>query len=249
MMHVNDFIGKLLMVATEETLYVMGGWGQSINAGSRSSLIAAQSYNQSSTRVKMINAAKDGTRAFDCSGLIKSILWGYTGDDTATGGAKYASNGVPDLSASGLINKCYGVSTDMSTVTPGEVVYMTGHIGVYVGGGYVVESSPKWGNGVQRTELTARKWLKHGFLPYVEYTQENKVHVVPTPTLRRGCRSMKVSQLQDCLVYLGYDLSIDGSYGPDTQKKIRMFQDANHIQIDGIYGPQTYKTLKEVMGK
>lgn len=248
-MHVNDFIGKLMMVATEETLYVMGGWGQALNAGSRLLLIGGQSYNQSSTRKKMINEAPDGTRAFDCSGLIKSILWGYVGDETATGGAKYGSNGVPDLSASGLINKCYGVSTDMSTVTPGEVVYMTGHIGVYVGGGYVIESSPKWKNGVQRTELTARKWLKHGRLPYVEYAKENKVHVVPTPTLRRGCRSMKVSQLQDCLVYLGYELTIDGSFGPETQKKVRQFQDTYKIKVDGIYGPQTYKELKEVIGK
>lgn len=249
MMHVDDFIGKLLMTATEETLYVMGGWGQAINAKSRAALIAAQSYNQSSTRRKMINEAPDGTRAFDCSGLIKSILWGYMGDDSATGGAKYASNGVPDLSASGLINKCYGVSTDMNTVSPGEVIYMTGHIGVYVGGGYVIESSPKWKNGVQRTELSARKWLKHGFLPYVEYDQYNMVHVVPTPTLRRGCRSMKVSQLQDCLDYLGYEIAIDGSYGPDTQKKVRAFQDAYKIQVDGIYGPKTYNKLKEVMGK
>ena len=227
----------------------MGGWGQAINAKSRAALIAAQSYNQSSTRKKMINDAKDGTRAFDCSGLIKSILWGYTGDETATGGAKYASNGVPDLSASGLINKCYGVSTDMSTVTTGEVVYMTGHIGVYVGDGYVVESSPKWKNGVQRTELTARKWLKHGFLPYVEYNQQNTVHVVPTPTLRRGCRSMKVSQLQDCLQSLGYKLAVDGSYGPETQARVRRFQLDNDLMVDSIYGPKTYNKLKEVMGK
>lgn len=248
-MKVQDFISRLLATCCDATLYVMGGWGQAINSKSRAALIASQSYNQSSTRKKMINEAKDGTRAFDCSGLIKSILWGYTGDESATGGAKYASNGVPDLSASGLINRCYGVSTDMSTVTPGEVVYMTGHIGVYVGDGYVVESSPKWKNGVQRTELTARKWLKHGFLPYVEYNQQNTVHVVPTPTLRRGCRSMKVSQLQDCLSYLGYNLSIDGSYGPDTQTKVKRFQASEGIKIDGIYGPQTYNKLKEVMGK
>lgn len=248
-MKVYDFIERLQAACCDTTLYVMGGWGQAINEKSRAALIAAQSYNQSSTRRKMINEAKDGTRAFDCSGLIKSILWGYTGDETATGGARYASNGVPDLSASGLIGKCYGVSTDMSTVTPGEVVYMTGHIGVYVGDGYVVESSPKWKNGVQRTELYARKWLKHGFLPYVEYTQENKVHVVPTPTLRRGCKNMKVAQLQDCLVSLGYIMPIDASYGPKTQRIVSTFQNDRHIQIDGIYGPQTYQKLKEVMGK
>lgn len=249
MMKVNDFIGRLLMVATEETLYVLGGWGQAINAKSRAALIAAQSYNQSSTRRKMINEAKDGTRAFDCCGLIKSILWGYVGDSTATGGAKYASNGVPDLNASGLINKCYGVSTNMSTITPGEVVYMTGHIGVYVGDGYVIESSPKWKNGVQRTALTARKWLKHGFLPYVEYEKANKVHVVPTPTLRRGCKSMKVSQLQDCLSSIGYNIKVDGIYGPDTQSTVRDFQEKHGLKVDGIYGPKSYNKLREVMGK
>lgn len=246
-MKVKDFIAKLYFVACEETLYVMGGWGQTIDASSRGSLIANQKYNQQSTRKKMIEEAKDGTRAFDCSGLIKSILWGYVGSDEKCGGAKYASNGVPDINAAGLIGKCYGVSSDFSKIKEGELVYMSGHVGIYVGDGYVIESSPKWKNGVQRTLLTDRKWLKHGFLPYVEYDTENTVHVVPTPTLRRGCRSMKVSQLQDCLVYLGFDLAIDGSYGPITQKKVRMLQDVNHIQIDGIYGPQTYRKLKEVM--
>lgn len=246
-MKVRDFVDRLLMVCTEKTLYVLGGWGQAITPSSRASLINAQKYNQASTRRKMINEAPDGTRAFDCSGLIKSILWGYVGNDTATGGAKYASNGVQDLNAAGLIGKCYGVSEDFTTIQEGELVYMSGHVGVYVGEGYVVECSPKWKNGVQRTELTQRKWLKHGFIPYVEYEKENTVHVVPTPTLRRGCKSMKVSQLQDCLVYLGYELAIDGSYGPITQKKVRQFQGTYGLQVDGIYGSKTYNTLKEVM--
>lgn len=246
-MYVRDFVDRLLSTACDKTLYVMGGWGQAINSKSRSALIAAQKYNQSSTRKKMINEAEDGTRAFDCSGLIKSILWGYVGDDSATGGAKYASNGVPDLNAAGLIGRCYGVSENFSTIMEGELVYMSGHVGVYVGDGYVVECSPKWKNCVQRTELKQRKWLKHGFLPYVEYQKANTVHVVPTPTLRRGCKSMKVSQLQDCLSSIGYNLQIDGSYGPKTQGIVRLFQKDHDLQVDGIYGPKTYNRLKEVM--
>ncbi len=247
-MYVKDFIDRLLMVCTEETLYVMGGWGQKLTDGAKKQLISAQKYNQSSTRKKMIESASNDTRSFDCSGLIKSVLWGYTGDDTPTGGAKYASGGVPDLNAAGLIGKCYGVSEDFTIIQEGELVYMSGHVGVYLGDGYVVECSPKWKNGVQRTELKQRKWLKHGFLPYVEYAgTSNKVHVVPGPTLRRGCKSMKVSQLQDCLHSIGYNLQIDGSYGPKTQGIVRLFQKDHDLQVDGIYGPKTYATLKEVM--
>ena len=36
--------------------------------------------------------------AFDCVGMIKSVLWGWTGDNTkSNGGAVYQSNGVPDM--------------------------------------------------------------------------------------------------------------------------------------------------------
>lgn len=246
-MKVDNFIVGLMAAEDTKTLYVMGGWGQRLSDSAKQSLISAQKYNQSSTRKKMILEADAETRAFDCSGLIKSVLWGFEGDGTHTGGAKYASNGVPDLNAAGLIGKCYGVSDDFTSIQEGELVYMSGHVGVYVGSGYVVECSPKWKNRVQLTELSARKWLKHGFLPYVEYKEENTVHVVPTPTLRRGCKSMKVAQLQDCLQSLGYKLAVDGSYGPETQGKVRRFQLDNDLMVDSIYGPKTYNKLKEVM--
>ena len=247
MKKVQNFIDAALMICTEKTLYVMGGWGQKLTPSNKVNLINAQKYNKASTRKKMIEESDDDTRAFDCSGLIKSILWGYCGDDTITGGARYGSRNVPDHNAAQLIGDCYGVSDNFEIIKPGEIVYMQGHVGIYVGDGYVVECTPKWKNCVQRTRLEDRKWLKHGFLPYIEYNKEAVVHVVPSPTLRRGCRSMKVSQLQDCLVTLGYDIAIDGSYGPETQKAVKRFQDSEHIQIDGIYGPQTRNKLLEVM--
>lgn len=103
----------------------------------------------------------------DCSGLIKGILWGYPDN------GKYASNGVPDINANTIISKCKDRSTDFSIISKGEFVWMNGHCGVYIGNGQVIESSPKWENGIQITKLSQRKWLKHGFLPWIDYSTKN----------------------------------------------------------------------------
>lgn len=112
----------------------------------------------------------------DCSGLIKGILWGYPDK------GKYASNGVPDTNANNMITThCSGVTKDMKQLRKGMVVWMSGHIGIYCGDGVVVESSPRWENGIQRTypvgcpvpnkhHLNQRKWTKCGYLYWVDYS-------------------------------------------------------------------------------
>lgn len=100
----------------------------------------------------------------DCSGLIKGVLWGYPDN------GKYASNGVLDINANTIISKCKDVSTDFSIISKGEFVWMSGHCGVYIGNGQVIESSPAWENGVQITKLLQRKWKKHGKLPWIDYS-------------------------------------------------------------------------------
>lgn len=115
----------------------------------------------------------------DCSGLIKGILWGYPDK------GKYASNGVPDTNANNMIaTHCSGVTKDMKQLRKGMVVWMSGHIGIYCGDGVVVESSPRWENGIQRTypvgcpiankhHLNQRKWSKCGYLKWVDYSTTN----------------------------------------------------------------------------
>lgn len=115
----------------------------------------------------------------DCSGLIKGILWGYPDK------GRYCSNDVPDVNANTMISKyCTGVTSDMSKLRKGMVVWMNGHIGIYCGDGVVVESSPRWENGIQRTypkgcpilnnhHLNQRKWTKCGYLKWVDYSSTN----------------------------------------------------------------------------
>lgn len=152
------------------------------NDSSRLAYCTNHRYNKQAARTAMIRAAADKNPpvyGFDCVCLIKGVLWGWSGNAAKPyGGAAYASNGVPDLGADTMITKCSGVSADFSGIVPGEAVWLPGHIGVYIGGGKVIECSPAFKNCVQVTAclnigaisgMNGRKWTKHGKLPYITY--------------------------------------------------------------------------------
>ena len=184
-MKASEFVKKLKDVAdNHKTLYVMGCFGAPMTAANKKRYCNNHSYNRQASRTKMINNSSPHTFGFDCVCLIKAILWGWKGDYKNTyGGAKYKSNGVPDVSADGMIKLCSDVSTDFSKIEVGEAVWKKGHIGVYIGDGLVVESTPAWKNKVQITALknigdkagyNSRTWTKHGKLPYIEYDVAEK---------------------------------------------------------------------------
>lgn len=181
MMTNKEFVAKLKDIATNyKTLYVMGCFGAPMTAANKKRYInngSAGGYNARSDRKAMINAASADTFGFDCVCLIKAVLWGWNGDKNKNyGGASYAVNGVPDISADAMIEKCKNLSTNFTTLEIGEAVWCKGHIGVYIGNGLAVECTPAWGNKVQITSCNCtksgynrRNWTKHGKLPYITY--------------------------------------------------------------------------------
>lgn len=188
-MNSKEFVEKLKNVALNyKTLYVMGCFGSPMTEKNKDRYCKNHSYNKKAARTAMIMAADDNTFGFDCVCLIKSILWGWRGDKSKTyGGATYATNGVPDTNADGMIAKCSGLSTDFSKIEVGEAVWCKGHIGVYIGDGLAVECTPSWKNCVQITACNCNKagynrrnWTKHGKLPYIEYVKETVVAPAPT---------------------------------------------------------------------
>lgn len=174
-----------------KTLYVMGCFGAPMTAANKQRYCNNHSYNRQAARTAMIKAASEDTFGFDCVCLIKGVLWGWNGDAKKTyGGAVYASNGVPDTNADGMIKKCRDVSTDFSKIEVGEAVWMPGHIGVYIGDGLAVECAPAFKNCVQVTAVQnigkisgydSRKWQKHGKLPYISYVQSAGSKPVASP--------------------------------------------------------------------
>lgn len=63
--------------------------------------------------------------------------------------------------------------------------------------------------------------------------------------LQLGSTGTDVRRLQDLLGAHGYDLKIDGIYGPKTEAAVRAYQREHGLQIDGIAGPETMTHLQE----
>ena len=211
----------------------------------------------------MINAATADTFGFDCVCLIKGLLWGWCGDATQVyGGAAYKSNGVPDISDSGMIAACSDVSTDFSRIEVGEMVWMKGHCGVYVGNGLAVECTPKWENKVQITACNCSKagynrrdWTKHGKLPYVEYTAEQQTVTdtnkeegfeMKLNTIKKGSTGGQVAAMQAMLIGFGYSVGetgADGDFGEATENALKKYQSQHNLEVDGVCGPNTWTSL------
>lgn len=193
-MKASEFVKKAIDIAENyKTLYVMGCFGAPMNAKNKKRYTTNENeYNQDPSRVAMINAASDDTFGFDCVCLFKGILWGWIGDKNHVyGGARYKSNGVPEMGANQMITICEKVSTNFSNVKVGEILWCKGHVGVYIGDGLAVECTPRWENCVQITAVKnigtksgyhARTWTKHGFLPYIEYDVSSEKEQKPAQT-------------------------------------------------------------------
>ncbi len=177
-----QFVDQLKKAVNSKTLYIMGCFGAPMNKWNKQRYTNNYAYNKQTERKTMIEGASADTFGFDCVCLVKGILWGWNADTNHSyGGAKYQSNGVPDTTITNLLkNYCTEQSTDFSKIEVGEFLTMDGHCGVYIGDGLAIESTPKWKNGVQITEVwnikktssVGRTWVSHGKLKAVEYIKE-----------------------------------------------------------------------------
>lgn len=180
-----QFVQKAKDIATKyKTLYVMGCFGAPLNAANKKRYTTNYAYNKRPARTAMINAASSDTFGFDCVCLIKGILWGWNGNVNASyGGAQYGSNGVPDFGTENMLSYCAGNgSANFSDIQIGEVLWMKGHAGIYIGDGLAVECTPIWKNGVQITAVgnigkkagyNTRTWTKHGKIRFIDYAAAN----------------------------------------------------------------------------
>lgn len=146
----------------------------------------------------------------------------------------------------------------------GTVLWKSGHVGVYIGDGYVVEAKGI-NYGVIKSKVASTKWVYGLTFSDISYDYNVKVpgtwrgsnpYSVPGTLVTskvnaksRGTRNYisegeQVKWVQFELVESGYDLKIDGDCGKNTLDAIKDFQRSCKIKADGIVGPTTIKYLQ-----
>lgn len=244
-MTAESFVKKAKDIANNyKTLYVLGCFGAPMNSTNKKRYTSNNAYNKS--RAKIINAASSDTFGFDCVNLLKGIFWGWNGDKNKTyGGAKYASNGVPDVNANGMFDKyCTDKSSNFKNIEVGEFLWMEGHIGVYIGNGLAVECTPIWKNKVQITAVgnigkksgyNTRTWKKHGKSVFLDYAKKPE----PKPV---------VIKVGDTVIANGYGTATSAGTGAKTRtfvnKEMKVIMISNNTSKPNRYALNIYNKGK-----
>ena len=232
--------------------YWWGTFGQTANAG----LLAAKRQQYPGYYTAGDFPAQFGQKVHDCVGLIKGYLWCDTPD------SEPIYKAAQDVAVSGLYMVCSeNGSIDTMHDIPGVCVFMRdmSHVGVYVGGGYVVEATGH-ARGVVKTKLAGRGWGLWGKPRWISYeatatpsqpatttpTTASTLTVTGLPLLRYGDKGECVRSAQLLLTGRGYSCGrcgADGEIGQDTYNAVIAYQRACGLQQDGIIGAQTWARL------
>ncbi len=188
------------------------------------------------------DGAEAGIKVHDCVGLVKGYLWGESPED-----ADPVYDPEQDKSANGMYAACV-TKGEMATMPdiPGVLVFKDRHMGVYIGGGEVVEARSRK-TGVVKTKLADRPWVNWGYCPYIAYpTAAEKMLTMEIPVLKKGAKGEAVRAVQTLLLGYGFSMggySADASFGGATEKALKAFQTARGLEPDGSCGRKTWEKL------
>ena len=92
------------------------------------------------------------------------------------------------------------------------------------------------------------KWeeLKNSSKPTPEPLEHDAdKYSIPAKSVRQGDRGENVLWVQSILYNLGYDISVDGGFGPATANIVKQFQTDYNLSVDGSVGVMTRAKLWE----
>lgn len=165
-----DLCQWAIMAYENDWGYVYGTWGNALTETAFENRLAQYPIivgeHESFIRRNYI-----GKRVTDCAGLIKGYCW-YTPQSRII---EYCGGEMPDLGANKMIDNAV-VKGEIDTIPEilGLAVWADGHIGVYIGEGWVIEAMGTL-EGVCKTRLDDRPWTHWCKLPYIEYSDEAKL--------------------------------------------------------------------------
>ena len=167
-------------------------------------------------------------KVHDCVGLIKGYLWSDSPTDTTP---TYKSS--QDVSANGMLNICKekGAISTMPDI-PGILVFLPGHVGVYIGDGYVVEAHGHT-KGVIKTALKGRGWKNWGKCPFITYEEVKKPitttnSTTTTPTTNNSSPKVIATGVVNC-----YSLNFRNGAGTNNTKILKVLKKNTKVSIIG----------------
>ena len=208
-----------------------------------------QAQQDAATRAMTVKYGQKwvGRRVADCSGLIKWAMRELGGD------IYHGSNT--------MYNRCVetGPLAGVVKIRVGTAVFQNtngkrGHVGIYDGGGMVIEEHGTQA-GIIKSPLAT--WDEWGILPGTDVSDGvwETFDIVPLDTLQKGSKGEVVKWYQRGLVELGYDIGkgkdglplVDGIFGSEMVSVTRAFQSDNGLTADGKAGKKTMAKLKELL--
>lgn len=167
-MNSSEFITKAKDICDKKTMYVQTAFGAPLTKANKLRFASASSFN--SQRSAKIFEASEDTLGFDEIGLISYVS-----------GMKFKDFGQ-------IMSQCIDISKDFSTIVPGEIVFMKGRAGIFIGDDQVVTVSL---NGVGTTTIDG--WISHGKLSYITYAE-------PTPEIVEAFVEAEPDDIAEVLV-------------------------------------------------
>ena len=139
----------------------------------------------------------------------------------------------------------------------GVILWKQGHVGVFFWDGNTPKVIEAKGinYGVVISDFVQSKWTYGLTFSDMEYNYEVNLasqatwkqpnpYTAPVRTLTKGCKGDDVKWLQYELNEAGFNLDVDGSFGPKTLKAVKEYQKSCKLVVDGRVGPATRKALK-----
>ena len=108
----------------------------------------------------------------------------------------------------------------------------------------------------EKNEVSGNIWgrISQGWTCLTNYVQvvdvkkepekrEDKTFTLTMRELYQGCKGDDVRALQEQLKGKGYNIAVDGSFGPATANAVKQYQAKVGLTADGIVGEKTQKKL------
>lgn len=238
--------------ASELVTYALKQVGRPYWGGGFGQLASRPLYDQNRARLGYGPWNNDydrdaGQKVHDCCGMVKGFMW-TDGPDVPWRAGQYEINGCGDWSVREFYNKC-SEKGDVGKMfdSPGLLLFNNslGHMGIYVGDGYVVEARDHE-RGVQKNLLKDR----------TSFTRWGKLDVCIQYDEEKYVETNKIKTFQTFLNNnYGVKLVVDGGFGPLTRTatvkaiQIELNKKGESLEVDGGFGPLTKAAMSRHMIK